>query len=954
MFQWRKFQFFEEKSSAGSAEELKGPIACSSSGRGQMVVGQANSGLVHLLDRTLKLSYSFEAHTIAVYHVHQLKQRNMLVTIGEDETLPFSTVNLKIFDLDKVEPEGTSTEGPLCLRTMPVFTDKFPHAKITSFLLFEEAPPMLLICLGLETGVVYYLKGEVSRGKMGQFKLTPFEDGSHASAITGLSLRADGQVRQLFVVTKHSISLFNMQQPTPQRITLDETGCDEGCVTMNDNQDLVVGLHEAVYLYDADGRGPCWAFEGEKSFVGWFRGYLLVAIADQRRADKRSFNIYDLKNKLIAYSFPVGQVAHVLCEWGSIVILTDDHKIVCLGEKDMESKLEMLFRKSLYTVAINLVQSQQDAAATAEVLRKYGDHLYGKQDYDEAMAQYIRTIGQLEPSFVIQKFLDSQRIHNLTNYLEKLHEKGLATPDHTTLLINCFTKLKAVAKLDDFIKGEDGVEGGELRFDVETAIKVCRAAGYHEHAMYVAKKAGEHEWYLKILIEDLGGYDEALQYISSLSLYEAAVRLKQYGKILVFHKPSETIDRLMRICVGDSRGFANSNGMPEILPSPVDFVHVFVDQSKWLMSFLEQYINKVKDSLAHTEINNTLLELYFSEDLSTPVLSQTPERIEEASLNRARSLNVKSLSKGSYPTIEHSVSRKASKGKAETAIVDSVKESEEEKAERLSKGLALLKSAWPSHEPQPRYDEDLAIVLCEMHGFRDGLLFLYEKMKLYKELMACYMHDKDYEGLIACCKRLSDPSRDGDSSLWADVLQYFGERGDDCSKEVKEVLVYVEKDNLLPPLIVLQTLAKNPTLTLSVVKDYIARQFKQMSQLIEDDQKTIEKYQKETGSMRKEVQELRTNARIFQLSKCSLCQSSLDLPAVHFLCMHSFHQRCLGENERECPLCIPENRKLLDMKRTLEQNANDHDRFFQLLRNSDDGFSVIAEYFGRGVLNKHK
>jgi hypothetical protein len=104
--------------------------------------------------------------------------------------------------------------------------------------------------------------------------------------------------------------------------------------------------------------------------------------------------------------------------------------------------------------------------------------------------------------------------------------------------------------------------------------------------------------------------------------------------------------------------------------------------------------------------------------------------------------------------------------------------------------------------------------------------------------------------------------------------------------------------------------------------------------------------------MRAEVQELRSRARIFQLSKCTACTSSLDLPAVHFLCMHSFHQRCLGDNEKECPVCAPANRHVLDMKRNLEANANDHDRFFQSLRNSEDGFSVIAEYFGRGILNK--
>ena len=57
----------------------------------------------------------------------------------------------------------------------------------------------------------------------------------------------------------------------------------------------------------------------------------------------------------------------------------------------------------------------------AEIQRRYADHLYNKHDYDGAMAQYVATIGQLEPSYVIKKFLDAQRIHNLTTYLEELH-----------------------------------------------------------------------------------------------------------------------------------------------------------------------------------------------------------------------------------------------------------------------------------------------------------------------------------------------------------------------------------------------------------------------------------------------------------------------------------------------------------------------------------------------------
>ncbi|CAK9277286.1 unnamed protein product [Sphagnum jensenii] len=958
MYQWRKFQFFEEKK-ATVAEELKEKVVCSTSGRGQIVVG-AEDGMLHVLDRGLKLNYSFQAHTVSVRYIQQLKQRHMLISVGEEETASpkVSAMTLKMWDLDKIQAEGSSTNVPTCIRSIRVFTNKYPESQITAFVVYEETPPVLLVCIGLDTGYIYCMRGDIARERISRVRLTvdPSSSDSQqpstaASPVTGLGFRAEGSLLQLFAVSTSSINLFDMHEQPPQKHVLDQLGAEGQCVAMSDNQDLVVGRTEAVYFYEVDGRGPCWAFEGEKQFIAWFRGYLLVVTSDVRRPNKNVLNIYDLKNKFIAFSTPIGEVGHILCEWGTVTLLTRDQQVLYIGEKDMGSKLDMLFRKNLYTIAINLVQSQQsDAAATAEVMRKYGDHLYGKHDYDEAMAQYIRTIGQLEPSYVIQKFLDAQRIHNLTHYLEKLHEKGLATADHTTLLLNCYTKLKDVEKLDNFIKGEEGKEG-EPRFDVETAVRVCRAAGYYQHALFVAMRAGEHEWYLKILLEDLGRYEEALHYITGLSQYESTITLKQYGKVLVEHKPAETTAALLKLCTtkGESSKSALANGsenmfkrLPSLLPSPIEFVHLFIDQPKWLMVFLEQYIDAVKTSPYHVEIHNTLLELYLSEDMRVPAPTEEPS-------HRGLVLPVRSWNK------EKAV---VSDGPSESvpSEVEKIEKMEvvptEDRTQRLAKALALLKSGWGLHEQNPGYDKDLALVLCQMHKFRDGLLFLYEKMKLYKEVLACYMKDGDYAGLISTCKRLGDAGPGSDLSLWNDVLVYFGERGENCANEVKEVLVHIERDNLLPPLIVLQKLAKNPALTLSVVKEYIARQLQLETRLLDEDRKAIEKYQEETATMRAEVQELRSRARIFQLSKCTACTSSLDLPAVHFLCMHSFHQRCLGDNEKECPVCAPANRHVLDMKRNLEANANDHDRFFQSLRNSEDGFSVIAEYFGRGILNK--
>ncbi|KAK9741925.1 hypothetical protein RND81_03G138000 [Saponaria officinalis] len=925
MYQWKKFEFFEEKygGKCKIPEEVSEKILCCSSGRGKLVIG-CDDGVVCLLDRGFKFNYAFPAHSSSVLFLQHLKQRNFLLTVGQDEQTPQApAMCLKVFDLDKTQVEGssTSTAVPDCIQILRIFTNQFPEAKITSFLVLEEAPPILVIAIGLDNGSIYCIKGDIARERITRFTLRVENASAGNAAVTGLGFRNDGPALQLFAVTPSSISLFNLQFQPAKRQILDQLGNFSKSVAMSDRLELIVGRPEAVFFYEDDGRGPCWAFEGEKKFLGWFRGYLLCVISDQR-SGKDTFNIYDLKNRLIAHSVVVGEVSFMVCEWGNINLIMADRSAICVGEKDMESKLDVLFKKNLYSVAINLVQSQQaDAVATAEVLRKYGDHLYSKQEYDDAMAQYILTIGHLEPSYVIQKFLDAQRIHNLTNYLEKLHEKGVATKDHTTLLLNCYTKLKDVEKLNYFIKNEDGVDH---KFDVETVIRVCRAANYHEHAMYVAKKAGRHELYLKILLEDLGRYDEALQYISGLEPSQAGVTVEEYGKILIEHKPNETIQILLKLCTEE--GKPSKKSTLTMLPSPVDFINIFVHHPRSLLDFLEKYSDKVKDTPEQVEIHNTLLELYLSRDLAFPSMSQY-----NSNGGNGVAVALKTSANGKMSLDD---------------------DDEKGRIVRHEKGLRLLKSAWPADVEHPVYDVDLAIILCEMNRFRDGILFIYEKMKLYKEVIASYMQAHDHEGLIACCKRLGDSGKGGDPALWADVLRYFGELGEDCSREVKEVLTYIERDDILPPIIVLQTLSQNPCLTLSVIKDYIARKLEQESKLIEEDRRAMEKYQEDTSVMRKEIEDLRTNARIFQLSKCTACTFTLDLPAVHFMCMHSYHLRCLGDNEKECPECASEYRSVMDMKRSLEQNSRDQDQFFQKVKSSKDGFSVIADYFGKGIISK--
>ena len=91
--------------------------------------------------------------------------------------------------------------------------------------------------------------------------------------------------------------------------------------------------------------------------------------------------------------------------------------------------------------------------AIMEIYKMYGDHLYKKCDWTGAVEQYARTVGHVEPSYVIRRFLDAAKIGHLATYLEQAHAPehyGEAArdgdeapptttrPELTTLLVNCY------------------------------------------------------------------------------------------------------------------------------------------------------------------------------------------------------------------------------------------------------------------------------------------------------------------------------------------------------------------------------------------------------------------------------------------------------------------------------------------------------------------------------------
>lgn len=285
-----------------------------------------------------------------------------------------------------------------------------------------------------------------------------------------------------------------------------------------------------------------------------------------------------------------------------------------MDEKDLQSKLSLLFKKNLYDIAVRIAKNNQyDTEGLAQIFKQYGDHLYNKGDISGAVEQYIKTIGYLEPSYVIRRFLDSRHILCLTDYLQAIHQQGCATADHTTLLLNCFTRLDRTDQLKEFLKND---QNPDVLFDLDVAITVCRNASL-EDALSLAKRNYKHDFVVSILTEDMKMYKEALEYIEELNYSESEKLLKKYGYMLMENCPDKTTEMFKKICTTE-RNIINPDTNEFLFDDniinadgPEEYFHLFIKFPDRLIAFLEHLIEKLPK--CNTIVYNTLIELYLKQ-----------------------------------------------------------------------------------------------------------------------------------------------------------------------------------------------------------------------------------------------------------------------------------------------------------------------------------------------------
>lgn len=267
------------------------------------------------------------------------------------------------------------------------------------------------------------------------------ESGSNTASKAKQKEREAKVVTSLFITTTNKTIVIPSVtgRGTDPRILEETEGVGLGCAVMDGNaRDLIVGRDEGIYLYGLEGRGAVLAYEGPKASIhshgqslvivsppftpsansnsGTVRRSAAVTDASTSSAQSAKVTVFDLTNKFLSHSAVYKHgVQHVITSSpatnnnsasGSteIYLLLGDGSLTRLSEISTQAKIEALYRKNLYTLAGAVAKSEgMDEQGIKEIWARYGDYLYTKGDFEAAIAQFVKTLGFLQPSYVIRK-----------------------------------------------------------------------------------------------------------------------------------------------------------------------------------------------------------------------------------------------------------------------------------------------------------------------------------------------------------------------------------------------------------------------------------------------------------------------------------------------------------------------------------------------------------------------
>ncbi|EYB98469.1 hypothetical protein Y032_0131g1645 [Ancylostoma ceylanicum] len=787
-FGWRRFNFFDKnviQDPENPDEKFLGlkdvcvDCWCSGVGGEAAYLGESRGGVFRLgknLDQ-----YYWRAYQASLTALHAADK--YIFSIGEDEEGTNSI--LRIWERDLHEKNAPVLKREVRLSALY----SAGHGSVAACTVAVHSS-LSSIAVGFVDGTVFVHQGDVIKDKNLNSRWLRIREASPLDGpVTGIALaRLPGERLVVFVVTSKAVNSYVIEnKAVSNMLKHDSTGASKDCWIFDERTgSLVVASRDMVFFYEADQCTEADGYRGRCLQLGRSHEKLqLLAIGEHL--------VLLTKQHALIPLFTVDQ---------SLMILSKDGTLSELTEKNLNAKLDILFKKNLYDVAVILAKGSRDGTEHLKSIHaKYGDYLYGKGDFNNAVSEYKETIGMLEPSYVIKRYLDGSRLRQLCVYLEALHDTDRYTLHHTNILLNCYAQLEERKKMLKFLEkiANDG------KTDMSSIFEVLRSLKMSEDASILAVKLNMHDHVLSMMVEDLGRYTTAIKYIGKRPPDEACQYIEKYGRLLFEACPDEVMELLQHL-------IENSPGSID----PAQLLKVFINDFTKSASFIEFALRKVSGS-SRSILLATVLELRLRE--------YAEGNIEEA--------------------------------KCADLLIPFIEE------ENMSEALHLARV---------------------FHCF-PVVQYVLEKT-----------------------------GRKAD--MWQDLLVYISKKESPVDEKlIQEMLTGIEASGSLHPLVVLEILSRSNTLKVAAVKDYVIKWLDSQKKQIDSDRKAITEGERRMQEIDKQIESLKFNVQVLQVNKCSACDTVLQLPAVHFLCRHSYHVHCFesySEKPDVCPACaVPATRESL-------------------------------------------
>uniref|UniRef100_A0A183C0L4 RING-type domain-containing protein n=1 Tax=Globodera pallida TaxID=36090 RepID=A0A183C0L4_GLOPA len=194
-----------------------------------------------------------------------------------------------------------------------------------------------------------------------------------------------------------------------------------------------------------------------------------------------------------------------------------------------------------------------------------------------------------------------------------------------------------------------------------------------------------------------------------------------------------------------------------------------------------------------------------------------------------------------------------------------------------------------------------------------------------EELFRYLLSEGDVVGAIELCesKSLQD--------MWVELIS-FGTTSKSATRkeDLFALLRKISESNSLNPLIVLEILSRDESLQVGDIRDIVIGWLERQDKSLRENEREIAEQERQLFEMNKEIEDLENklvqlhsfssqslhSVQVYQVAKCTVCNNHLQVPAIHFLCRHSYHANCFesysGNRPDECPACAASERKLAE------------------------------------------